>query len=312
MLVVACLWFAFLSWHPDHSSRQGKKSSSPTQQKRQNVLNICVEVFYSTSFCFAVGMIIAAYAINTLDGRAKMHRSYFSSIAAQFTTMILVCLGPWYFQQNPRKTITSLVIVFLLMAFLSVQIKTMGLHKQVEDSDLEDTCWTWAENPNSKLPFHILMRRPYLMPLLLLGGSILFFSAIFFTDKWRQTRPTRLPIVAYASAKVLTALTSLGVMWFIFAVFIRLREHTRLVAGGSYSENEWTVGQVLALTAWLPMFFDGVGMAIRKFLSSCLLCPLTCEGTLPWGTYILQWGRFDIKTGQLSNADFEPDKHFQA
>jgi len=132
------------------------------------------------------------------------------------------------------------------------------------------------------MPFRLMMRRPFVMPLVLLGGALVLFPATWWTKRWKKKKKygtvsdeeggggeehhhshSHLPTLAYGLVKTMTAFGALAALWFLFGVIVRLRNHTRTAAGSTYMEDNWGFGQVLALTTWIPLIVQFVSTGVR-------------------------------------------------
>lgn len=56
-----------------------------------------------------------------------------------------------------------------------------------------------------------------------------------------------------------------SVMWALLGLFTRYRSSLRSVMGSSNKDSEWSFGQVLALTTWVPVAVDLTTIYLCKF-----------------------------------------------
>jgi len=275
IFVVASCWLALSSGRV--ATNQTDKRPPTTREKVRAALDNCLDVFWSTSFCFALGLMVAAYVIiptPTSLGSSRMQRAYFASISAQFTTTVLLCIWPWFYKRTDklRQALVTLVLTVLLMAFLSVQIWYLKLHKSNDDMTMTDKCFSWDEfsiTGSVDRMSATLIRRPFIMPPILAGGSLVLFGVMHLADPSRKSKhgskrlssSTRFKL--HAGAKGAVTILAVAAMWFLFYSFYVMRDYTSQRAGEHSAENEWSFGQVLSLTAWIPTLFELVTVSIR-------------------------------------------------
>ncbi|KAM7182689.1 hypothetical protein V8F33_014107 [Rhypophila sp. PSN 637] len=83
-------------------------------------LDECLAIFWISSFCFSLCILIASLSITYLSNNSQ-HAVYFSFFGSMFSVAVLGILWPWYQSRctHPRLALTGFSLLFTLIAAIS-------------------------------------------------------------------------------------------------------------------------------------------------------------------------------------------------
>ena len=250
----------------------------------------CLEVFWSTCFVFAFTLAISTLCFNVVyHSPGHVYSGYFGYLGTMLSVAALICLWPWFpgRYQYPFLTFSGIAVLLGLvigvsMTFLkhvnSDEDKTvfekycLERRQRLDDwEDLKEDEDVFFEPTTSTTYVQNFVRyTPYAtMALLLLWGG-----AFFLTLFWRR----RNKITNWSLYKMITGilggllvLGSFALLWISLGFFYYLRLKVEWLAGPSYAENEWGFGQIVAISAWLPLLGQ-IGLVLFREFRQQLDC----------------------------------------
>lgn len=86
--------------------------------------------------------------------------------------------------------------------------------------------------------------------LIICGATVL---VMHYRERWKQEPPTNRAIVIILSV---AQLSLFAMMWSSLAVFYTFRDKTINKDDGDDPQLEWSFGQILAVTTWVPVLID--------------------------------------------------------
>lgn len=242
--------------------------------------------FLDTMLLFAISMLVAAVTrysalmlhpeeVHSLFG---LQNCVFLSAFSVFPAFVLQSLSRDPRRRRVRLCLWDLVFVFALVVEILYRLE---YRSTVEDLDgiksntgSELSQIAWFSNCQSE------NLRQSLQTLLTVGHGImvvncawwLYNLADIYIGRWWKPALQQRPKLSDAWGtcrlwlRILNGLICLIVMWAFLGLFTAYRHDVLTKAGSANEDNEWTFGQVLSLTTWIPIGIELLAVYICKCL----------------------------------------------
>lgn len=128
------------------------------------------------------------------------------------------------------------ILLFPTLGFIIVW--ETGVHKQTA---FENYCLS-----------ELVVRVPVYC-LLAVALILIIDLAQFSSEKWSNLKDDKLATLKGYRVRQFFSVLGMVLMWVSLASFASLRNAIGVYSGPGYSENEWGLGQIMAIMAWLPM-----------------------------------------------------------
>lgn len=254
-------------------------SKEPTQSMEisdlRRAFDDCLELFWSTSYVFALTLGIAALTFNVVyRSEGHIYSGYFGYLGAVHSVAVLLCLWPWFPGRTKYPVLTFSGLVALLLLVTGVSITFFSETKSPKNkTTFESVCLEGGQSTHYVQG--LVKYTPYAtLALIIFWGASLFVirrirlsfvskkSDLDITNTNRTTLSLYLAVTGVLGGFLV--LSSLAIVWVFLVFFMYLRNKVRKLSGPSYAEDEWGFGQVVAVVAWLPLLGQFSAIVVRR------------------------------------------------
>ncbi len=230
--------------------------------------------FLDASLIFALSMLVAVTARyaqvlrNPHSGSMyALLGSVYLSLFSVFPALTLQSVASGLRRQWYRIFLWLLVIVFAITVGILYNIVFEG---RKWDSTTARPLWLQMCDDR---PLREQLRKTIILGHVFLGIYVLW--GLFYVlgslapERWKpriaqDSRFERWAHICYPYFRPIIGLFEVSLMWTFLGIFVNYRAKIGDVARRGYMDNEWTFGQVLALTTWAPVLVDLASVYLRK------------------------------------------------
>ncbi|KAM7198213.1 hypothetical protein V8F20_006240 [Naviculisporaceae sp. PSN 640] len=213
--------------------------------------DLCFDIFFLSSFYFGLCFAIASIIITVASGNTR-YNSELTMTTSQLSSVIILTMGPKSIMRTRHPTLARSAGIMLLVLLLV----TFGLQTTSDWADtFESTC------------LKLVMKRSRIRVFRWVSVSLMTMPAPCYVV-WLCLRRLGLP----------HEVNGIAFTWlpFIAAVmclmcFVELRVAMGDLVGDTYSENQWSIGQILAVTAWIPTFVQFVKIWTGEYIQVVII-----------------------------------------
>lgn len=242
--------------------------------------------FLDAMLLFAVSMLVAAVTrysslmlypeeVHSLFG---LQNCVFLSAFSVFPAFVLQSISRDLRRRRVRLVLWDLVFVFALVVEILYRLEYRSTVEKLDTinsstgSELGQIAWFSNCQPEDL--------RQSLQTLLSVGHGIMLANCawwlynvaeIYFGRWWKPELQQRSRLWdAWAKCRLWlrrsNGLICLAIMWAFLGLFTAYRHDVLTKAGSANEDNEWTFGQVLSLTTWIPIGIELLAVYICKYL----------------------------------------------
>ncbi|KAH8895426.1 hypothetical protein GQ53DRAFT_820258 [Thozetella sp. PMI_491] len=226
--------------------------------------------FLDSALLFALSMLVAATARYAQVLRDPIHGSMYAllssmymSLFSVFPALTLQSVASGLRRQWLRLCLWLLVIIFVITVGI---LYIMVFEKESWEST--PTRPVWLQMCDDQTLRHHL-KQTIITGHVFLGiyalWGLYYVLGSLAPEKWKpkigiDSRLKRWLRICHPYRRFIVGLVEVSLMWTFLALFVEYRAKVADAARRGYADNEWTFGQVLALTTWAPVIVDLVSI----------------------------------------------------